>query len=41
MTPMYSLLREIWHSSSTANGWSATEWLQDPEVDALLIKRAD
>ena len=37
MTPdVDSLLREIWHSSSTANGWSATEWLQDPEVDALL-----
>ena len=30
------ILREIWHSSSTANGWSATEWLQDPEVDALI-----
>ena len=37
MTPdVDSLLREIWHSSSTANGWSATEWLQDPAVDALL-----
>jgi len=37
MTPdVDSLMREIWHSSSTANGWSATEWLQDPEVDALL-----
>lgn len=31
-----SLMREIWHTNSTANGWSATEWLMDPEVDALL-----
>ena len=37
MTPdIDSLFREIWHSSSTTNGWSATEWLKDPAVDALL-----